>query len=80
MAPDLPFLVAETSKFVINGHNRFFDRRLIGFLVRYIGLTEAKKLILARDWYDSGGGKFRPKFPCTDAEEQLPQRPKGGLG
>lgn len=76
--PNLPFLVAETSKFVINGHNRFFDRRLIGFLVRYIGITEAKKLLLARDWYESGGGRRKPKFPCTEAEEYLPS-PSAGL-
>jgi pimeloyl-ACP methyl ester carboxylesterase len=72
---DLPFLVVDTSKSVIDGHNGFFNNNLIGFLVHYIGITEAKKFLLKKDWYaGSERGRWRPEFPCTQTEEALPNR------
>jgi len=58
--PDLPFLVVRASKQIINGHNGFFNPRLINFLVGYIARAEAKTSILRDQQREHSAGGVKP--------------------
>jgi hypothetical protein len=58
--PDLPFLVVQVSKHIINGHNGFFNPRLINFLVGYIARAEAKTSILRDQQREHSAGGVKP--------------------
>ena len=46
--PYFPFLVASAAGNVINGHNGIFSDRFVDFLVRFVGLSDYKKIALER--------------------------------
>jgi hypothetical protein len=48
VTPRQPFMVVSVDRRIIDGHNGIFTEPFMNFLTRYIGLTEAKRILVAR--------------------------------